>query len=444
MKKIMNYIFIFILLILSFNIGLYISCSFDSKLIEKKIKESYEILNKEGMFYKVSNLFNIQSDNSADALIMNECYSVDSSEPYLSYMKVRKSYKKNLTFFELPETVGELSTIYYVDENYDESEIYYNTIAELGDFLNGRYYYFVNYGRYWHGYLVFFRPLLLIFNILQIRHILFLSFSILFITLIYKLYKEFNINISIIFALSLICSGYFSASYLIGNSLIFIIMMISSLFILAKKNKIKDFGIFIFIIGCLTSFVDYLNVPLITLGMPCAVYILELLKEKKDWKYCTEFLIKSSFIWVFGYAFTWISKWILYDLTINDHYNMISIGFGQVFFRMQRVNEAVGLDVNYISVITKILNKSLIYIIISVFILLILNKFKISVKKINKNSIPFLILSLYPIIWFVVLANHTILHAHFVYRHSLLFMLGVLLVVYQLFFVKEVKNEKNC
>ena len=445
MKKIINilkYIITFNVLIFLFNITLHASCSFDSNLIKKNIEESYEVLKEEGMFYKVSKLFNIRSDNSADALMINEAYSIDYKKPYLSYMKTRKNYKRNLTFYELPETVGELNTIYFEDQYKNGEDIYYDTISELGNFLNGRINHFTNYGRYWHGYLIFLRPLLLIFNIKQIRYLLLFLYIILFIELIKLLYKKFDKNVSLIYSLTLICSGYFSASYLIGNSSVFLIMMISSIILLKYENKIKNVGLYIFINGCLTSFFDYLTVPLITLCLPISIYILKLMKEKKDWKYCIKVLIKNSIIWSIGYISVWIFKWVQYDLTINDSYNMLSIGFGQVFFRMKRVNEAVGIDVSYISIIIKIISKSLLYTIFSIIILFVINKFKPIIKKLNKNVIPFLLLSFYPIIWFIILANHTILHAHFVYRHSLIFMLGILLCFYELFFVKEVESEK--
>ena len=433
MKKVINkfllYVGIFILLILTFNISLYISSCFNSNLIERKVSESYEILNKEGMFYKISNLFNIRSDNSADALIINECYSIDSKEPYMSYMKARKNYKNGLSNYEIKEDVGELKT--YVEIIDDETKEYYNTIAELGDLLHDRIHIYKNYGRYWHGYLVFIRPLLLIFNIMQLRNISFLVFSILFLYFINLIYKKFGKDIAVIYGLSLICSGYFSASYILEVSPVFILMMISSIVLLKNIDKIKDFSIYIFIISCITNFIDYLTVPLITLCIPISIYLLKLFRDKKDFKYCIKFLIKNSFIWLFGYSFTWISKWVLYDLTIKDT-SMLNIGFGQALFRMQRVNEAVGISVSYISIILEILMKSMIYILVTLLILLFLNSFKFN--KLNKNAITFLLLSSYAIIWYIVLANHTILHNYFTYRNSLIFMLSILLFLKESFF----------
>lgn len=61
-------------------------------------------------------------------------------------------------------------------------------------------------------------------------------------------------------------------------------------------------------------------------------------------------------------------------------------------------------------------------------------KFKIK----NKEIIPFIIITLYPIIWYTVLANHTI-HYYFTYRHILLFMVGLLLIINKIIFSKQEK-----
>ena len=72
-----------------------------------------------------------------------------------------------------------------------------------------------------------------------------------------------------------------------------------------------------------------------------------------------------------------------------------------------------------------------------------INKFKINVKEINKSTVVFIIISLYSIIWYVVLANHTLLHGYFTYRQSLLFMLGILLLVNQLFVNSDNKKKRS-
>ena len=44
-----------------------------------------------------------------------------------------------------------------------------------------------------------------------------------------------------------------------------------------------------------------------------------------------------------------------------------------------------------------------------------------------KKIIPFLLVAILPIIWYIVLSNHTVQHAFFVYRNMLIFLFGILI-----------------
>lgn len=356
----------------------------------------------------------------------------------LKEVKARKNYKMGLTKEELLDATGEGVTVNY--DPIEDRETYnytYDPVGELGDFLSEKIHSSINYGRYWHGYLILFRPLLLIFNILQIRKLLFFTYLLLFIYFTYLVKKRFGKDIAVILALSLIFSGYFSASYSLESSSIFLTMMISSIILLLRIDKIKNFSLYLFGVACITNFVDYLTVPLITLGMLSGLYLLKLMRDGKSWKYCLKFVIFNSIIWLLGYASTWFVKWLLYDITINDGESMIKVGLTQSLYRMRRVNETVSNGSYIIYTIIDIISKSSLYTIISLSLLLIVNKFNFSSKKFNRNALSFLFLALLPIVWYFALANHTVMHYYFTYRQSLLFIIGILLSFYEILFKKE-------
>ena len=153
-------------------------------------------------------------------------------------------------------------------------------------------------------------------------------------------------------------------------------------------DKIKNFNIYIFLVGCISCYFDYLTVPLISFGVLYSLYLLKLIEEKKDWKYCVKSLIICSFLWLVGYAGTWIFKWIQYDLTINDGNDMLKIGFVQSFYRMERVNGLTG-DLSYIAKTIEIIGPSSLYSLITMLIIMIINKFKVYSSKLKKNSIEY-------------------------------------------------------
>ena len=433
----LNYIIVFFTVILIVNICLFVSCLFDSKVIRKNVVESSNIIKKEGYFYPIQDIFLVTNNNYTDAQIVNELYSIDHNHPFNSYMKARRNYSKKYTKHEIEDVNGDGLTINYIkNRDLEIAGEEYDTINELEYFLKGKIHSSINSGRYWHGYIMVYRPLMIFFNIKQIRLLLLMSYIILFITLIYLIYRRFDIYKAIIFGTSLICSAYFSASYSLESSPVFLIMMISSIIFLLRIDKIKQVGIFMFVVGCLVSIFDYLTVPLITLGMICSLYVLKMIEDKKDWKECFKFVIITSLLWLGGYLSAWIFKWILYDLTIPSKSSMLKVGFTQSFFRVQRVSNTICNGINIWQSISQILYNMPIYILGTLIIIAVLKKFKYNINIHNRYAIVFILISLMPITWYIVLANHTIIHYHFVHRHVMVFMVGTLLATYEVLFDK--------
>lgn len=81
--------------------------------------------------------------------------------------------------------------------------------GELANFMKGEIHTSVNYARYWHGYLVLFRPLFLFFSIVGIRRILFFLFCILWVIMLKLIHQRFGRKIAFVFGLSLLCNRLF-------------------------------------------------------------------------------------------------------------------------------------------------------------------------------------------------------------------------------------------
>ena len=434
MRKILKYIIIFIGLIIIFNVLLLNSSLFPSILIENNVRESAKILKEQGNYYRISNFFETINNNYTDVLMINEAYSINSKNPVFSYMSARKNFKAEVTKHQLTDTYGELVSI---------GTEYYDPSTELIEFLDGNIDTSIEYARYWHGYLSVLRPLLLIFNVTQIRYLLLGIFVCLLGIMIYLLKKKFNITIAFIYAFALIANGYFFASFSLESSPVYLVMMIASIILLKRLEKIKDFYLFIFIVACIANFVDYLTVPLITLAFPLSIYVLYRQKEEISIKEGIKIVVKASIIWILGYGITWFTKWVLYDVLYNK--DLIKSAIAQVLYRSERVNENINLSIGeflhyYISRNLKyIIFYYILIIYIHIFVFIIKDRFTVINKfdKIVKNSIPFLLIALMPIVWYIVLANHTTLHFMFTNRHMTIFLLGILLSINNVFILKN-------
>lgn len=275
MKKIIKYGITFFLLLFIFNLLLFLSSLFPSSWIETKVKESSERLSLEGDLPLFTSYLPITNNNYTDAIMINECYSIDSTDPIFSYLSARKNFKQGLTIHQFEDTNGELISI-----SSNSTDEIYHPVEELSEFLEGKVDTSIEYARYWHGYLPFLRVLLLFFNITEIRLLLLVLFFILFVALIVLVKKKLGNMISFIFAFTLLAYEYFFVSYSLESAPIFLTMMLSCIILLLFLDKIKDIYLYLFIVACISNFVDFLTVPLISLAMP--LYLSILYKQKQQ------------------------------------------------------------------------------------------------------------------------------------------------------------------
>lgn len=446
-KNIFIYVIIFILLILLYNLLLYIASSFPSSMIKKNVQESAEIFLQEGNnFYIYEGVATSAIDNYTNALQVNEAYSIDNQDRVYSYMSARKNYNPNITERVLNDTNGDLLSFSenQIDENgkpIPDDE--YKIVEELSEFTKGNVTTSVTYSRYWHGYLAFLRPLLLLFNIFEIRMIIVVFMLALYVYLIYLLKKKIGKNTACIFAYVLLIMGYFTQIYSIQVAPVLIVTMISSILLLIRIEKydFHQFNLHIFITASIANFVDYLTVPILSAGIPILIFYLYQRKsmdlEKEHLRYIKQIIIQSL-VWMAGYGLTWMSKWILYGVLY--HSNGILSAFTQIMYRTY--GEKDGFD-EYIYLFFQFL---FLYLSAAIFLYLfgILffqeqtnQKMKLRKKRKSKKSFqhiiheefPLLIIGCMPIAWTVILFNHTMLHGMFTYMGYVILLLVFLLII---------------
>ena len=250
LEKIIKYVKIWIILLIIFNASLCITSLFPSDIIEENVKSSAEILLEEGNVYKISDFSSVTNNNYTDAIIINEAYSIDNTNPIYSYMAMRKNYKKGETQQVFTDTLGELASI-NVNKNGEitlNTVEDYNPVGELYDFIDGKIDTSITYGRYWHGYMPIYRVLLIFFDIMGIRIFLLFLFIAIFIYLMYLLKKRLGMLIAIIFGYALIMEGYFFVAYSLESSPVFIVMMVSCIILLKSIAKMKNIYMYFFML----------------------------------------------------------------------------------------------------------------------------------------------------------------------------------------------------
>ena len=442
LMNILKYIIVFIILILIY-IGLItLVNTIPSSYMEENIKESAVVLKEQteekkyNFGYKEETIFNF-----SDALMLNMAYSVDCKHPFESMILSRKDYLPGVTKKENTKATVNIGT----------DSRFINKIT--GDVSHtGELYQFINnkdmeesfeYARYWHGYMIFLRPLLTVFNITQIRILLSIIIIGISALLIYLIYKKINIISAIVFTLGFIACSIFIVGQSISEVSVFLVMLGISIVLLLKKDLNKNIGIIFMISGSLASFLDLFTEPLISAFIPITIYFLLIQKDEKlTIKECLKKYIFLCVMWGIGYGLTWMLKWVLLDVLKGREIFKQSL-------QQMLVRSSVG-DFTYKLVLDKVyeffsVSSVYAFLLLPTIILIIAGFIK---ERNNKNIInicliPFILNCLAPFVWYFIVKNHSYKHPFFSYKLLSITVINFLIIVSIVFNFYKIRNKEK-
>ena len=320
----------------------------------------------------------------------------------------------------------------------------------LVDYLNGgRVNLEVKYPRYWHGYLVFLKPLLLFtsFNSVRLLNAA-LEMMLLAAALIVFSRKGFT-NIALALAFSMPFLFFFSSFASLSLSICMYIMLASMLLTALFNDsfsKNERYITFFLFIGCATAYFDFLTYPLATLAFPL-VAVLAMNEEKTSKRYLS--MLKYALSWGIGYVFMWASKWIIAAAFTGG--DAIKDAIGTVAARTASASES-GRISGYVKVLSNNLHPfinrafAVVILLIAVTVAVIIIKSGIT-KTFSKITalIPFALIGLTPFAWWFVTSNHSFEHASFTCRNFAIcvFALSFALIKNASFISKEAERQSD-
>lgn len=406
LKRFVTTYFILIVIFLS---ALFLACLIPSSLLTKNVGQTLSTFQKEGTYPNVGFSWRpVILDNFTDPLMVNTAYSVDSRQPFRSA----------LLNFRHQESLGQV-----------------NQIINLEKFYQGAPTIVTGYERYWHGYLVFLRPLLVFFPYSMIRNIL---TSILFITAIcylFLIYKKLGGRTALFTLLGLVMVDFF----FIGRSLqfagVFLVGMLAAIYFLLTYRKQKNYFLLFFLTGGLTCFFDLLTSPLVVLGL----LLIVITKTEKKQR-----LILNCLFWAMGYLLLWLSKWLIAAWFFSP--GAVIVSFNQVINRT--VNQAdanfsqfKAVQLNLLQLIGYSRYNRLSYLLAnSLFFLLTFRYFTFSMEN-AKKTLSWLTIIFIPYLWYLIAANHSYLHCWYSYRDQLMSVVGILFVMTEFIDWQKIKKD---
>lgn len=395
------------------------------KAVKKQIEESAHFLVEKELFpYIKQNTFNTRQDNYADAILLNIIYYSDSSKAWRSVLEAP---------FYKPEV----------------SEVNDNLLKAVKENPKPN----AEYSRYWHGSMVFLRPLLCVMNLQQIRifltGIVIAMLGISNILLIKRGVIGFVVSLLIGF---LIINGWmiaFSLEYVMT----FLVMSVALLaVILTNSSSVSDekkrnrIGYIFALSGVFTCFVDFLTTETLSFTIPMLVLLV--LQEKngqlKYWKDVLKQIVLYGLIFMVSYACMFFLKWILATITIGK--KALDSAIGSVMERsigtvtmgqstldpsattLQKLGGALWKNIGCLFPFKEMMSAPAVYTALFCCILFLFSCVYLfhGTSYYSNLGMSMLLLSLIPFLRFLLLSNHSYLHYFFTYRALLVSVVGAI------------------
>lgn len=364
-------------------------------------------------------------------IVLNNGDSSYMMDNYTDSQIIMQSY--NLTFSN-PESI--LSNPKHISKADDS-----NMALALNEVVNNGAENETNYVRYWLGFRVFIRPLLLIGSYFDIRKIVAFTFYLLLSAALVAIAKKVNTGAAICFGVAVALVNPSIVAQSLQFSCTFILSFLFILYICCSKRSNIRYEYVFCIFGILTQFFDFYTSPVITWGIPLLVLLVMDSKNPKP----IFTVLKTGLSWAYGYLAMWLTKWLL--ATVFTDINAFADGFLRVAERTGMVTME-GAEGNYgvmaalkavwLTLFPLNVGKIILCTIILVTLICIVIIYrKLGIKTLINTSL-LLGVAAVPIVWFALTAQPTYIHAWFQYRSITVTFFGLLL-----FTLKAIKTLVN-
>ena len=371
--------------------------------IDENVRKSAEILNPEGEYPNLFTWCTSGLDNYMDTIMLMEAADDSKSSVLDRALMVYRGKIAGQNSF------GAFISHYISREEY-----------------TGKY----PYSRYWHGYQIFLKPLLEIMDyggirimngIVQVSLVILVSVLlkkrkagqyILPYICIYLMINPLTLRVSLQFS---------SCFYLLTFGVIALLLLPAD-----KRNR---YAFLVFLnIGIFTAYFDYLTYPMATFGIPAVIYIAlqsgDTLERKMNG------LIRCGITWCIGYGGMWASKWVVTYLLTG--YNTIADAAGAFSFRVSNTSS----DGSSISKMGCIIQNyktflftpaAILCVVLAVFLIRKIKAAKPSDGiELLSASVPYAVLSLAPVVWYLFATNHSWIHCYMTNKAASVTLMAIL------------------
>ena len=364
----------------------------------KKIRYSAKYLYLEKDWPNVGGVI---LDNYTDSLILNVCFTFDSSSPLRSALDPRYAYP--------------------ADEEPGFSGVSYLNILLLETRPEMKYY---SYRRYWFGHSAVMKIFLYLIHLKKFQiSVGFIILTLLFLCCIQVLKNDGKLPAFALFSMLGLCC--FHVFFLSLQYYPVVLIGLAGLLVLDKNGRPGRTGPYFFSLGMLTAYFDLLTAPILAFGIPAMIICgRDAQREEKagnqGWKTWFRIWFGYPAAWLIGYILSWGTKILLGVLsggTWTEIIRQIQLRSGCTF-KERKITVLDALQQNFRNIIS---NSSLVLILILFCFVFFLIRRLIEWKQGKRYFSPqimlgYLLLAFMPLAVIALMVNHTYQHAYMTFR----------------------------
>ncbi len=309
--------------------------------------------------------------------------------------------------------------------------------------------YLHEYTRYWHGYLVYLKPLLLLFSWKQLSVAGVLLQVLMMMVTVWLSVRKKQPGVGVAMIVGFLFMKPLLVLVSLTMTVCWVITLALLIFMLIRNDWLREkklYPEFFLMAGVLTSYFDFLTYPIVTLGFPlCTFFLLngnesagkggnfrqgrQAAKEGipegvgnggvlKD---TVRRVVGYSICWGIGYAGMWAMKWIIADLTL--HTGTIKDAVWSIIGRTEAIGGrprfnggfyVIGLNLlEYDHVIYPVMAAAIALVSLALVAIACRKKGAVTVLA---GLVPYLVIFCMPFVWIIVVQHHSALHARFTFR----------------------------
>lgn len=391
--------------------------------MKSHVADSDELFNYEGIYPQIIQGYkSSQLDNYTDGLMYATAIHPGSGKPLKDAMRnARYEYENTNMVQSLNDYANDVSA---------KEELRYEMI----------------YPRYWHGYLIFLKPLLLFFNVSEIRMINMVLQGGLLLLLLFLVRRRMGERWQIPVLLMAAVLNPIVLPLSLQFSWVYYIALACGIVLLSAKRvgNLTNLVLIFLVTGMATSYLDLLTYPLITLGLPLTLALL--MQEGRNWRWRLKLTLCGAISWAVGYAGMWAGKWIC--AWMFGGLNLFGEVLGKILERTSNVGE-LKESLNAWLVIGKNVQVLLRwpYLLIaalfagSCLALWLRSDRRLPDRGLFLKSLPYLICAALPVVWIGLTANHSWVHYWYTYRELSVTALAGAVWIMELLFPQHLKTE---